>query len=128
MKSTYKLIGAMWDGVETGCFANIAPYDPAILDANTPSSLFDINGIRRKLPLTSLLKVRSVSELNAIAKRCIGCDEIYVERDYAPKYSSDVPNAFYTRRVRQILGTLSQLLGGIPVMLMHPYDKGHDAL
>lgn len=95
MKSTYKLLGALWDGL---------PFDeesPVILE----------NFSKEKIPRLSLSRLLSFSSMDEVQNNLVkdGTNHsIIIDADFYPASNNKVVNSFYNKRVRQIVSCLCQ--------------------
>ena len=89
MKSTYKLLGALWDGL---------PFDeesPAILE----------NISKDNVPHLSLSRLLSFSSMDEVQNSLVnaGSDHsIIVDADFYPTCNNKIMNAFFSKRIRQV--------------------------
>ena len=95
MKSTYKLLGALWDGL---------PFDeesPAILE----------NISKDNVPHLSLSRLLSFSSMDEVQNSLVnaGSDHsIIVDADFYPTCNNKILTEFFSKRIRQVRTYLSQ--------------------
>lgn len=103
MKSTYKLIGSMWDGLPKDDDSSfLEPFDPSILDASVPYCLFDLSGYKRAVNLTTLLSCDGELQVASILGDVSECSDVYILLDYQPMIDSPVHQEFFNLRFSQI--------------------------
>lgn len=122
MKSSYMLLGVMWDGRNDVWDSSTLPYDASVAIVGEPHCLFDMDGKRRKVLLSSLLKMEHESDFSTLVANASDCGEILVEADYKPLNENTILEVFYQIRVRQILRSLERALPKTEVHLMSPYE------
>ena len=128
MKSTYKLIGAFWDGLPTSGDTETAEiYDSDILVDTEPENLFDQECFRRSVPLSELFGASQEAEIGAIVARISRCDEVFLVIDCQPRTSGLVPNQLHRKRTLQMLGYLRACLPRARVQLMQGNPKRETA-
>ncbi len=94
MKSTYKLFGTVWDGIE----------DPGqlVIDncvQHTPAEM---------VSLSTLLKASTKDDLARILESFYDSDDIAINMDYHIENENPIMKAFIEKRERQIKGYLLQ--------------------
>ena len=120
MKSTYKLIGAFWDGMPINDNGGAArPYAPDIESCAVPENLFDYPRFRRALPISKLLGTAQGEDVDAFVHQLDRCDEAFLVLDYQPQTRGSVPNQFYQKRILQILTYMQEQLPHTHVQFMH---------
>jgi len=95
MKSRYKLLGALWDGL---------PFDE-----ESPAILEDIS--KDNVPHLSLSRLLSFSSMDEVQNSLInvGSDHsIIVDADFYPTCNNKIMSAFLSKRIRQVWTYLSQ--------------------
>lgn len=103
MKSTYKLLGIVWDRAplprEKPAFCTNVDI-PA--DVEKPENLFDMIGKRRSIPLTRLFSAESREDLDVILGPAEGCNEIVIVLDYQLENVGTVVEKFLELRALQL--------------------------
>lgn len=111
MKSSYKLIGLIWDHKPS--YVQHLPVKHSNIEAPSYLSepcIFDLISNKRYIELSALLDVESESQLRDIAYLLADCDELEVRRDYKPTSTNKTHWDYYELRVQQCLTTLCQYL------------------
>ncbi len=111
MKSTYKLLGVLWDRKEIvdTKFAVVRKYRD-ILDYRYVRELFDVGGCVRKISISELLKTNVENEVKVIVKQLQYCDKIVGIIDYFPRVKNVVLRRFVRKRILQVLNYLRKEL------------------
>jgi len=124
MKNSYKLLGLVWDRKsDPGCLPRTTSFDPFLVDAGYPMTLFDLHGIKRKISITRLFSVESEEGLSSVVKDLRECDEVYVWLDFMPCLAGAVMQEFYWHRVRQACYWLKNSLPNTKIRLMLPRER-----
>lgn len=121
MKSAYRLIGSIWDHLpEANIDMNPIPYDPSYSPSEQPFCLFDCDGKRRAIALTTLLAIDNRRDIETLRERFTDCSRIAVLVDYAPASTGCVHRKFYQHRVRQVMHVLRRIAPDAEIVLMRP--------
>lgn len=119
MKSTYKLLGLIWDGRQCAdSLPLIRPFDVRVTPLGEPDSLFDGERSRRVVRLSRMLRLGSEEELERILCLAKRADVLFLLVDYAPCTASMVSQDFYRHRLLQIVGTFETDCPATTVYLM----------
>lgn len=115
MKRSYKLLGVEWDHapLPKECPVFIAERD--IQNWREERNLFDLEKYQRLIPVSEILSIKSLDELEPVIKSVKDCDQVVIELDYEPKTQASIIVTFYTLRVMQMYKYFQQKLEGIPV-------------
>jgi len=110
MKSTYKLLGLLWDHQPV---STVWPDISGVIEVQDYSeeyNLFDLERYRREVKLSTVLSLEKTEEVDDIVCRLQECDEVYLNVDYMPECDSKIVNAFFGKRLMQIYGYIRKRL------------------
>lgn len=104
MKTTYRLPGLFWDHrPESHNRSEPVPYDVRYSAFGSPRCLFDCDGNRRFINLTTLFAMSGKDDVKSLHHQLRDCIEVAVMLDYMPSSPGRVQRDFYWQRVRQAL-------------------------
>lgn len=119
MKSTYKLLGAMWDRLPSenpGFILWDCTYSPL----GSKRSLFDTRGERRFIPLSHLFSLEDPTQLSLLVERLKECSHVALVLDYVPTVGSLVNLEFFIKRANQMRSFFADALPDAEVRIMTP--------
>lgn len=109
MNPTYYLPGAYWDDKRTFCGSITATYDDGTYsDPDSPLTLFDLVGKRRKLSFRQLFNAESDDEFSALTAKVADCRHLGIALDYFPTATGTISRRFYFHRLSQIINKLKE--------------------
>ena len=94
------------------------PFDSDLFSLETPRNLFDVGSYRRGVSLIRLLSFANLEEVDAYLLWGYECDEIVLLVDFCPKASGEVPNAFFEKRLCQVVSHIKAILPRARILLM----------
>ena len=105
MNKSYKLLGSFWDRRDSKVIAMpllVKDYDLCYCeDYKVEYNLFDIDGGKRKIKFSELLKLKDFTAFEAAMKKIKWCNEIFIHVDYIPKNFKSIIARFVTKRLVQ---------------------------
>ena len=124
MNSTYKLIGAHWDGLpQVDEMPPSVPRNSETLFLGVPRNLFDIGCCRRAASLLRILSCASFEEVDAYLTLGDECEEIVLLVDFRPRTSGKATNAFFEKRLCQVVSHIETVLPRARILLMEGADS-----
>jgi len=118
VKSTYKLLGSIWDHKALPkAIPDFLPKEE-VPEWRKERNLFDLQIYRRGVAISELFKIECMHELTQITNSLQYCDAVIIIADYEPKENIEIALQFYVLRLLQIYEMIKQLLPHIPVSIM----------
>lgn len=120
MKKSYTLFGVIWDNIDISkTIIHSIEYKSIenIADYHCPRNLFDLHEYNRKISLCELLSLNDGSQLSEVMSQLQICDNIYIIKDYIPRYDYPTIRNFLDKRIMQIYVLLQQQLPNTKVYL-----------
>ena len=112
MKSTYKLLGLIYDKLsEAKCKYVASSYDDTILDISAKRSIFDVDEYVRKINLSYMLSIETMEQLSLLLEKIADLDKVILVSDV--KTNNRIINTFISKRTKQILGLLENKCGNV---------------
>ncbi len=100
IKSKYKLLGVLWDGLNVSDTIQLMDDNVYISDVNEYPNLFDNCGIR-KVAISNILEIENLDEIDKLFDKMRKYSSILISIDYIPVDNKIVKN-FYKKRIKQI--------------------------
>ena len=100
IKSKYKLLGVLWDGLNVSDTIQLMDDNVYISDVNEYPNLFDNCGIR-KVAISNILEIENLDEKDKLFDKMRKYSSILISIDYIPEENKIVKN-FYKKRIKQI--------------------------
>ena len=100
IKSKYKLLGVLWDGLNVSDTIQLMDDNVYISDVNEYPNLFDNCGIR-KVAISNILEIENLDEIDKLLYKMRKYSSILISIDYIPVDNKIVKN-FYKKRIKQI--------------------------
>ncbi len=109
MKTTYKLLGLVWDKKEiVQTKFEIFKHGVSILDFRYDDELFDVNECMRKIAISELLNANEEKDVFEITNKLKRCCKILVVIDWLPNVRNFILQRFAKKRILQVLNYLSK--------------------
>lgn len=116
MKSTYKLLGVIYDNLpETVGDYIVSSYDDTISDFSVEKSIFDVYEYVRKINLSFLFSIESKETLDLILAKVSRLDKVVLVIDVVA--DNKIIKAFIDKRVRQVLWLLENKCSNIDLVM-----------
>ena len=127
MKASYKLLGAVWDGMPK-CDEKIPTcvYDPTVRKLGEPHSLFDVSWCCRAASLSDFFKLESEDAVDAYLHSTFPYDELQVVNDCTCLVHNPTIQRFVEHRASQVIACVLRLLPGVCVRIAVPGLGGGD--